>query len=82
MICKSNNNYYHDGASAFFGVFSEKDSHEPNAVERAITNSTGAGKFEITDTKPRNPVVSLLNQENVELLEQLNSGFEKNNQQE
>ena len=70
------------GQVLFFDVFSEKDSHEPNAVERVITNSTGAGKFEITDTKLRNPVVSLLNQENVKLLEQLNSGFEKNNQQE
>ena len=34
MICKSNNNSYHGGTSAFFfDVFSEKDSHL-NAVEK------------------------------------------------
>ena len=32
MICKSNNNSYHDGTSAFFNIFFEKDPH-PNAVE-------------------------------------------------
>ena len=32
MICKSNNNSYHDG-TLFFDVFSEKDPHL-NAVEQ------------------------------------------------
>ena len=32
LICKSNNNSYHDGSSAFFDLFFEKDPHL-NAVE-------------------------------------------------
>ena len=40
-----------------------------------ITNSTGAGTFEITDTKLYVPVVTLSTQENANLLQQLKSGF-------
>ena len=40
-----------------------------------ITNSIGAGRFEITDTKLYVPVVTLSTQENTKLLEQLKSGF-------
>ena len=40
-----------------------------------ITNSTGAGRFEITDTKRFVPVVTLLTQDNAKLLQQLKSGF-------
>ena len=32
MISKSKNHSYHDGTSAFFNVFTEKDPHD-NAVE-------------------------------------------------
>ena len=42
-----------------------------------ITNSTGAGTFEITDTKLYVPVVILSTQENAKLLEQLKSGFKR-----
>ena len=42
-----------------------------------ITNSTGKGKFEITDTKLYVPVVTLSTQDNAELLQQLKSGFKK-----
>ena len=42
-----------------------------------ITNSTGAGTFEITDTKLYVPVVTLSTQENVKLLQQLKSGFKR-----
>ena len=42
-----------------------------------ITNSTGARSFSITDTKLYVPVVTLSTQDNVELLEQLKSGFKK-----
>ena len=42
-----------------------------------ITNSTGAGTFEITDTKLYVPVVTLSTQENTKLLQQLKSGFER-----
>ena len=34
-----------------------------------ITNSTGAGRFEITDTKLYVPVVTLSNQDNAKLLQ-------------
>ena len=37
-----------------------------------ITNSTGAGTFEITDTKLYFPVVTLSTKENAKLLQQLN----------
>ena len=40
-----------------------------------ITNSTGAGRFAITDTKRYVPVVILSTQDNVKLLQQLKSGF-------
>ena len=42
-----------------------------------ITNSTGAGTFEITDTKLYVPVVTLSTQENIKLLKQLKSGFKR-----
>ena len=42
-----------------------------------ITNSTGAGTFEITDTKLYLPVVTLSTQENNKLLQQLKSGFKR-----
>ena len=42
-----------------------------------ITNSTGAGTFEITDTKLYVPVVTLSTQENNKLLQQLKSGFKR-----
>ena len=40
-----------------------------------ITNSTGAGRFAITDTKLYVPVVTLSTQDNSKLLQQLKSGF-------
>ena len=40
-----------------------------------ITNSTGAGAFEITDTELYIPVVTLSIQDNSKLLLQLKSGF-------
>ena len=40
-----------------------------------ITDSNGAGTFEITDTKRYVPVVTLSSQENTKLLQQLKSGF-------
>ena len=42
-----------------------------------ITNSTGAGTFEITDTKLYVPVVTLSTKENAKLLQQLKSGFNR-----
>ena len=42
-----------------------------------ITNSTGAGTFEITDTKLYVPAVPLLTKENAKLLQQLKSGFKR-----
>ena len=42
-----------------------------------ITNSTGAGKFKIKDTKRYVPVVSLSTQDNAKLLQQLKSGFRR-----
>ena len=42
-----------------------------------ITNSTGAGRFAITDTKLYVPVVTLSTQDNTKLLHQLKSGFKK-----
>ena len=41
------------------------------------TNSTGAGGFAITDTKPYVPVVTLSTQDNSKLLQQLKSGFKR-----
>ena len=42
-----------------------------------ITNSTGAGTFEITDTKLYVPVVTLSTQENTKFLQQLKSDFKR-----
>ena len=42
-----------------------------------ITNSTGAWKFAITETKCYVPVVALSTQDNAELLQQLKSGFKR-----
>ena len=42
-----------------------------------ITNSTGAGKFVITETKLYVPVVTLSTQDNAKLLPQLKSGFKR-----
>ena len=42
-----------------------------------ITNSNGAGTFEITDAKLYVPVVTLSTQENTKLLQQLKSGFKR-----
>ena len=42
-----------------------------------ITNSTGEGKFEITETKLYAPVVTLSTKDNEKLLQQLKSGFKK-----
>ena len=42
-----------------------------------ITNSAGAGMFEITDTKPYVPAVNLLTQDNSKLLQQLKFGFKR-----
>ena len=42
-----------------------------------ITNSTGAGAFEISDTKLYVPIVTLSTQENAKLLQQLKSGFQR-----
>ena len=43
----------------------------------AITNSTGEGRFTITDTKLYVPVVTLSTQDNGKLPQQLKSGFRK-----
>ena len=40
-----------------------------------ITNSTGEGRFTITDTKLYVPVVTLSIEDNSKLLQQLKSGF-------
>ena len=42
-----------------------------------ITNSAGAGKFEITDTKLYVPVVTLSIKENIKFFQQLKSGFKR-----
>ena len=42
-----------------------------------ITNSTGAGRFAITDTKLYVPVVTLSPQDNAKLLQQLKPGFKR-----
>ena len=42
-----------------------------------ITNSTGQGKFAITETKLYVPVVTLLAKDNGKLLQQLKSSFKK-----
>ena len=42
-----------------------------------ITNSTGKGKFKITDTNLNVPVVTLSTKDNEKLLQQLGSGFKR-----
>ena len=42
-----------------------------------VTNSTGAGRFAITDTKLYVPVVASSTQDNSKLLQQLKSGFKR-----
>ena len=42
-----------------------------------ITNSTGAGRFAITDTNLYVPVITLSTQDNSKLLQQLKSGFKR-----
>ena len=42
-----------------------------------ITNSTGVGKFAVTETKLYVPVVTLSTKDNEKLLQQLKSGFKK-----
>ena len=42
-----------------------------------ITNSTGEGKFKITETKLYVPILTLLTQDNAKLLRQLKSGFKR-----
>ena len=42
-----------------------------------ITNSTGTGKFAITETKLYVPVVTLSTQDNAKLLQQLKSSFKR-----
>ena len=43
----------------------------------AITNSTEAGTFAITDSKPYVPFITLSTQDNAKLHEQLNSDFKR-----
>ena len=43
----------------------------------AITNSTGAGKFAVTETKLYVLVVTLSTQDNAKVLQQLKSGFKR-----
>ena len=49
----------------------------PWSSTRFITNSKGAGRFGITDTKLYVPVVTLSTQDNAKLLQQLKSGFKR-----
>ena len=42
-----------------------------------ITNSTGEGKFKITETKLYVPILTLSTQDNAKLLQQLKSGFKR-----
>ena len=45
--------------------------------DSVITNSTGEGKFAITETKLYVPVVTLSTKDNAKLLQQLKSGFKR-----
>ena len=49
------------------------------SIHCAITNSTGAGKFAIIETKFYVPVVTLSTQGNAKLLQQLKSSFKRTN---
>ena len=42
-----------------------------------ITNSTGEGRFTVTDTKLYIPIKTLSTQDNAKLLQQLKSGFKR-----
>ena len=42
-----------------------------------VTNSTGAGRFAVTDTKLYVPVITFTAKGNAKLLEQLKSGFKR-----
>ena len=44
---------------------------------KSKVNSTGEGRFTITDTKLYVPVVTLSTQDNTKLLQQLKSGFKR-----
>ena len=46
-------------------------------INLRYTNSTGAGTFEITDTKLYAPVVTLSTKESAKLLHKLKSGFKR-----
>ena len=46
-------------------------------MTRSTTNSTGEGKFAITETKLYVPVVTLSTKDSEKLLQQLKSGFKK-----
>ena len=48
-----------------------------HGIKIVITNSTGEGKFGITETKLYVPVVTLSAKDNEKLLQQLKSGFKK-----
>ena len=48
-----------------------------HGLKTIITNSAGARKFEIRETKLYVPVVTLSTQDNAKLLQQLKSGFKK-----
>ena len=48
-----------------------------HGLKIVITNSTGEGKFAITETKLYVPVVTLSTKDNEKLLQQLKSGFKK-----
>ena len=48
-------------------------------LQSVIANSTGEGKFAITKTKLYVPVVTSSTKDNEKLLQQLKSGFKKNN---
>ena len=51
-------------------------------LQSVIANSTGEGKFAITKTKLYVPVVTSSTKDKEKLLQQLKSGFKKNNQLE
>ena len=48
-----------------------------SSKDSIITNSTGEGNFEITETKLYVPVVTVSTKDNEKLLQQLKSGFKK-----
>ena len=52
---------------------------EVNCEDCVVTDSTGEGKFARTKTNLYVPVVTLSTKDNEKLLQQLKSGFKKNN---